>query len=478
MKENLVKFIRTYGKALQQGDAAIFAGAGLSVPSGFVNWRELMRNFAQDIQLDINKEQDLIAVAQYYTNEMGGNRGDLNQEIISQFTKNHCENLTLNEICSLPIKVFWTTNYDHLIEDTLRNKENKKVDVKINQENLALTLPNADTTVYKFHGDIIDPANAVITKDDYDLFDKSHNLFIAALQGDLISKTFVFIGYSFNDPDLHHILSKIKILLGHNKRTHYWIEQKIKKNENMSDEEFEYLSIKQELIIKDLARYGIYTILVGDYNNLPFIFKHLQKNYITNSIFVAGSCRNYGNWTEKDAYFFMSNLGYSLVKEGYSISSGNIEGVGPAIINGALTAINELQVPIEKYLSIKTLPLINGKDSHMKPEAKTMFQNNMISKAGIIIFLFGNNYYNGKLLSSRGVMHDFERAIKANKYVIPIGSTGFASKDILDIIVNDIDKYAYLKPYINKLLDETNSEKLITLILTIIQDIRDCQLTI
>ena len=35
-------FYDNYGQALQEGNAAIFAGAGLSRASGHVDWRELL----------------------------------------------------------------------------------------------------------------------------------------------------------------------------------------------------------------------------------------------------------------------------------------------------------------------------------------------------------------------------------------------------------------------------------------------------
>lgn len=33
------EFIETYVKAIREGDAAVFAGAGLSRPSGLVDWK-------------------------------------------------------------------------------------------------------------------------------------------------------------------------------------------------------------------------------------------------------------------------------------------------------------------------------------------------------------------------------------------------------------------------------------------------------
>ncbi|AJQ94873.1 hypothetical protein [Gynuella sunshinyii] len=44
-------FMRDYMKDLNEGTAAIFAGAGLSIPAGFVNWQELMSEIAYDLGL-------------------------------------------------------------------------------------------------------------------------------------------------------------------------------------------------------------------------------------------------------------------------------------------------------------------------------------------------------------------------------------------------------------------------------------------
>lgn len=478
---SIERFIRIYSKAINQGNAAVFGGAGLSRESGYLNWKELLRNFAADIRLDIDKETDLVAVAQYYKNEMGGNRNALNQEILNQFTKNTKENKTLNILSELPISTYWTTNYDHLIEDTLEKRSGKKVDCKRNQESLAINKDDRDVIVYKIHGDIDEPNRAVITRDDYELFEKTHKLFTTALQADLISKTFVFIGYSFNDPNLWQILSRIRILIGENQREHFCFikeldEKEYKKYKGKekykNHDDYLYDKIHQDLMIKDLKRYGIQTILIDSYLDIPVIFNRIQKNYITNRIFVAGSCRDYGAWKKDDAYHFLFNLGYRLVEKGYHISSGFVEGVGPQIINGALNAINDYRLKIENTIAIKPLPLIEGSDKYMNTSSKKMFQNNMIEKSGIVLFLFGNNFYDSELEISRGVLHDFERALEQHKYIIPVASTGFCAEHILNIMEKDIDSYKYLKPYLNKLRNERNPEKLVDVIIEIIDNIR------
>ena len=50
---------------MQSASAALLIGAGLSRPAGFVDWKQLMRQCAEAVGLDVRREYDLVAVAQY-----------------------------------------------------------------------------------------------------------------------------------------------------------------------------------------------------------------------------------------------------------------------------------------------------------------------------------------------------------------------------------------------------------------------------
>src|SRR6266446_366611 len=143
MPRNLIdSFIDTYLQALRDQNAAVFAGAGLSIPAGLVDWKGLLKNIAHDIGLDVNKEEDLITVAQFHVNERRS-RHQINQALIHEFATR--AKLTENHkiLASLPIRIYWTTNYDTLIEESLR-QAGKTPDVKITVENLATTIPRRD----------------------------------------------------------------------------------------------------------------------------------------------------------------------------------------------------------------------------------------------------------------------------------------------------------------------------------------------
>ena len=80
------QFLREYVKAIRDGNAAVFAGAGLSRQSGFVVWKELLRPLAEDICLNIDEEFDLTSVAQYVRNK-SGNRAAINTAILEAYSK-------------------------------------------------------------------------------------------------------------------------------------------------------------------------------------------------------------------------------------------------------------------------------------------------------------------------------------------------------------------------------------------------------
>jgi NAD-dependent SIR2 family protein deacetylase len=184
MDAEIEVFVGMYLTELREDNAAAFIGAGLSKSAGFVDWIELLSPVAKQLGLDARKEANLIAVAQYHVNVNSGNRHELNQLLIEQFsdlsgpTENH------KILARLPIRTYWTTNYDRLVEKSLE-ESGKRVDAKYTNKQLATTKRGRDAIVYKMHGDIEHPSEAILTKDDYERYHHTHGPFITALAGDL-----------------------------------------------------------------------------------------------------------------------------------------------------------------------------------------------------------------------------------------------------------------------------------------------------
>lgn len=57
MKEEISIFINRYVKEIKEHNAAVFLGAGFSKSSGFVDWKSLLKGIADELGLDIEKEE-------------------------------------------------------------------------------------------------------------------------------------------------------------------------------------------------------------------------------------------------------------------------------------------------------------------------------------------------------------------------------------------------------------------------------------
>ena len=95
------------------------------------------------------------------------------------------------------------------------------------------------------------------------------------------------MGFGFEDPNLESILGKIKNLLGERTRDHYCIQKKVLEQDYKNREEYSYAKIKQELKIEDLKRYGIDTVLVDDYSEIPKLILKIEEEYFKNTIFYS-----------------------------------------------------------------------------------------------------------------------------------------------------------------------------------------------
>lgn len=417
-KQQLIKEIE---KAIISNELGAFIGAGLSIPAGSLSWKELLREPALEIGLDVDKETDLINLAQYYSNSK--NRVAIDNMIKNKLSPLLKPTVNHNLLSQLPISTFWTTNYDKLIEKSLENNM-KKTFVKTKDEQLRGSNNNFDAIVYKLHGDVDTPEDAIITRSDYEEFGyEKRKLFRQVLEGDLLTKTFLFLGFSFSDPNFNYVIAKLRVLLNEkNVRNHYCIMKRI----SDADENFEYEKIKQELQIEDLNRYGIFTYLVDDYNEITEILTTLLIKYRRKKIFISGSADSYFGFSEEDGKKFIHKLTYKLLENGYNLVNGYGKGIGEFVLNGAAdySLINNKK--ISDILTLIPFPQNISCDINLEQ----MYQKNreqMIENCGITIFIFGNKK---KDEIASGVKSEYEIAKKICSVCLPINYTGGASKEI------------------------------------------------
>jgi len=467
-------FIKEFVKDLAENNVAVFAGAGMSKSAGFVNWADLLRDIATELGLSVDKEHDLISLAQYHVNENRG-KARINKKILEEFAQDAESTENHKVLSRLPVTTFWTTNYDTLIEDSLK-AANKVVDIKHQVKQLANTRPKRDVVIYKMHGDVYHPADAILTKEQYESYYKTHEAFVTALSGDLISKTFLFVGFSFTDPNLDYVLSRLNIQFGENSRQHYCFIKK--QSQGKDDEEmFKYNLRKQELMINDLMRYKIKTLLVDEYTDITEILGEIERRFRKKTVFISGSAEEYGAWSRNEAQSFIHSLSKSIVSSGFRIVNGFGWGVGSAIINGALEAVYERPDRYsEDQLIMRPFPQFETGDKKLS-DLWEEYRQKMISLAGIAVFIFGNkNDGKGNVISANGVKREFEIAISQGLIPIPIAATGYITQEVFDEIIKAPEKYyvgmEWVIPVIKELAsDKLSADEIIQKVIAIIQTI-------
>jgi hypothetical protein len=457
--DEIEAFITNYVKDLNNDSVAIFAGAGLSIPSGFVNWKELLKDLAKELGLNIDLENDLISIAQYHVNENGGNRYGITRKILEEFTQEVKEGENHKIIARLPISSIWTTNYDKLLEQALTN-EKKNIDVKFKEEQLLYTKPKREVVIYKMHGDISEPGSAIITKQDYEQYFQTHETFINALRGELITKTFLFLGFSFTDPNLDYVLSRLHLRHGIGKRQHFCFikEHKYGDAQNPDEATYNYNKIKQKLFINDLKRFNIKSLLIDDYNDITNVLKEIEFRYNKQSVFISGSADVYDPFDKQTAMGFVHKLSEILIKNDFRIVNGFGYGIGSSIINGALETIySNPEKYSETQLVIKPFPQFKSGNRELE-DLWNEYRVNMISKCGISIFLFGNKN-DGEIAD--GVMKEFKLSHSKGLICLPIASTEYASREIYNQILSEPTLYyeqpEKILPYLNILASVENS---------------------
>lgn len=459
LNREIESFIKDFVKDLAENNVAIFAGAGMSKGAGYVDWRELLTEIAEDIGLNVKVEHDLISLAQYHVNEHGGGKAKIIRKILEEFAQDAETTENHKILARLPINTFWTTNYDTLIEESLKSA-NKVVDVKHQIKQLANTRPKRDVVVYKMHGDVHHPADAILTKEQYESYYKKNEHFITALSGDLISKTFLFIGFSFTDPNLDYVLSRLRIQFGENNRQHYCF---IRRQSKGTDDEdvFQYNLRKQDLMINDLKRYSIKALVVDDYKDITEILKEIERRFRKKTVFISGSAEEYGAWNRNDAQGFIHSLSKGTVSAGFRIVNGFGWGIGSAVINGALEAVYEKPDKFsEDQLIMKPFPQFETGEKKLA-ELWHDYRQKMISLAGITVIIFGNKKdKNGNIIPADGVMKEFEIALSQELIPVPVAVTGYMSKDIFDLIKKDAANIYKGNEWIIPLVEELASDKL------------------
>lgn len=262
------------------------------------------------------------------------------------------------------------------------------------------------------HGDVDHASEVVLIRDDYERYHVKMQPFITALSGDLIAKTFLFLGFSFTDPNLEYILSRVRIQFAQDQRLHYCILRKASKLEGEEPADFEYRQRKENFFQQDLLRVGIEAVYVDEFSVVTDILQEIERRYKRKTIFISGAAHDYNPWTKSEAEQFVYTLSRSISEKQYRVISGFGLGIGSTVITGVLeqTIMNGGRLNSDQ-LVLRPFPQSQSGERPLS-ELWTEYRHNMLAHAGVALFLFGNKLdETGSVVLSSGMREEFDTAV-------------------------------------------------------------------
>lgn len=428
---NRDRFLREYVAALETGHASFFAGAGLSRDAGYVDWRGLLRDFADELGLDIDIEYDLPLVAQYFIDESNQQRGRLNQKLRDEFDRTAPVTAAYRALTRLPIRSVWTTNYDHGVEKAFDNA-GLIVDVKScgNKASWTTTKPGSSAAVYKMHGDIREPDNLVLSKDDYDRYASRYPYVLESLKSQLSQNSFLFAGFSFTDPNLDHVLAQLRSNYGDNSRTH-WALMKREEGVNVT---------KQRLWTRTMQRYGLNTVLFHEYEEVPELLAEIDYRLRRRNIFVSGSALTPDPFGQPRLDEFSRKVGRLVISAERNLVSGFGLGVGSSVLTGAAEEVYRIGSDPARRLKLFPFPQ-PAPGAPRDRAADERWRQTMLRNAGFAIFISGNREgKEGDPEIAQGVLREFEIIVENGARPLPVGATGWAAADLHAEVLERFDE--------------------------------------
>ncbi|WP_249583011.1 SIR2 family NAD-dependent protein deacylase [Pseudomonas viridiflava] len=233
-------------KILAQPDTIIFLGSGISLWSGLPTWSGMIEELAKFLERGAGgaelvraeaKKGDLLQAASYGFDK-------LTKQQIGEFIREACRygrarpHEIHHKIVSLGPRCFITTNYDDLIEQSLREWQPDRfyrppVTNRHLTETAEIVHARSIDFIFKPHGDAADSESIILTREQYRrLLPQGENQ--AALESVkmlLASRPVLYLGFGLRDPDFIYIRDLLANTYKGGIRDHYAIMADVQEQE-------------------------------------------------------------------------------------------------------------------------------------------------------------------------------------------------------------------------------------------------------
>ena len=226
----------TLKHVLTQDDTVLFIGSGISSWSGLPSWKELIEELSGFIEAS-NLNADLVrSEAQNGHLLQAASYGfeKLTKQQIGQFIRDTCRygiaepHEIHRKIISLGPRCFVTTNYDHLIEASLRKWGmdhffSSPVTNRHLTEMADVVHARANNFIFKPHGDAADIESIILTREQYRqlLPQGERHAALESLKMLLATRPVVYLGFGLRDPDFLYVKEILANTYKGGARDHY-----------------------------------------------------------------------------------------------------------------------------------------------------------------------------------------------------------------------------------------------------------------
>jgi len=433
MVKTTTRFLKEFPEALSSGVGAIFVGAGVSMAAGYPSWSSLLQDIGDELGVGSGDLHDLAALAQWSIQESGGET-QVRNVIKDKIGEDRSIPPVLDIIARLPVRYIWTTNYDRLIERSFQSIH-RPIDVISSAADLSLKSAPGAARLYKMHGSVDRLDDVVIATDHYELFRSRRGAYLPLLQAHLTSMSMLFVGLSFTDPNIKHVLALIRESFTESPPEHFAIVRPPHRSDFKTEDEFNARMAKHRLWAKDLRRYGLVAVEIDSYDEVPELLRQVERRVAAKRVWVSGSWPLEGGDQTAAVHSLAERAGRWIAESGRNLVTGNGMLVGSASLSSFLQALGPRGVwDLDRRLIARPFPQpLPGKAP--LPEQWKIIREELARQAGIVMFLGGAKLENGSLIPANGVLEEFKVAQSCGAFLLPVGSTGGAAKQIADSLI-------------------------------------------
>lgn len=291
--------IKNIIKANNDNSLAIFVGSGISKTSEtksliLPNWNDLIVDFKKELSID--GETDFLKIAQLYFLEFG--EYSYYKKIKSYFPDYISPSDVHKLIFEIKPHIVITTNWDNILERSI--EDNAFIYDVISSDN-DLVKSSLQNKLVKMHGDFKNH-NLVFKEDDYINYKFNFPLIENYIKSIISTHTILFLGYSYNDIDLKHI---VKWIQNYSKVRHPMYLATTKKNKSQEKylenfgitslilnegtkdnlEVAEYSKLHLDLLLR-IKTFDENSIISSDEETIDFVYNKLILLNDLNSILI------------------------------------------------------------------------------------------------------------------------------------------------------------------------------------------------